>query len=128
MEGSLIFGFDDDERLIKFENKANLNQLQRDALYDPALFPIHFSKLAALRGKSGKIEEVVDITFERFWSDYGYKVGKTRAQAEWNKLKRDEQALAISRIKRYKYFCDTNDHQLLYPERYLKYRRFDDER
>lgn len=127
MDGSLIFGYDDDERLVKFENKAQLTQPQRDVIYDPAKFPFRFEQLPPLRGKQGKIEEIEDITWERFWKEYNYKVGKIRAELEWKKLKKEEQAKAIAMIRRYKYFCETHNHEVLYPERYLKYKRFNDE-
>jgi hypothetical protein len=127
MEGALIFGYDDQDRLIKFENKAKLNYLQLQAVYDPERFPFTFDKLSYLKGKTGRIEEIQDITWDRFWTDYNYKKGKIKAEIEWNKLKSDEQAKAIAKIPSYKYFCSIHNHEVLYPERYLKYKRYNDE-
>jgi hypothetical protein len=113
---------------MKFENNANLTQIQIETLYYPGNFPLHIDKMPNLLGNNlGKLEEVTEITFDRFWEEYGYKKGKVRAQAEWNKLPFDEHVMAIAKIKPYKFACQTHNHEMIYPERYLKHKRYTDE-
>lgn len=127
MTGFIKAGFDEHGALVKFENSAILTEQQWLHLYNPDNFPLIEQKFTALAGKRGKIEEVSELTFDRFWEEYGCKKGKIQAQKEWNKLSDDEKAKAIGRIKAFKFDCKAHNREQVYPERYLKHRRFDDE-
>ena len=127
IEGTIRFGYADTGRMVKFELNAELDTSQYQFLYNPAHFPFTLEKLAIFAGNKGTITEVTDITFDRFWKEFNYKVGKVKAQCEWKKLTDDDKAKALARIKAYHFACKAHSREMVYPERYLKHRRFDDE-
>jgi hypothetical protein len=71
--------------------------------------------------------------FAAWWSEYPKKVGKTQAVTEWEKLNPDEtlQSVMLDAIRKQKRTVKAmveNDAQhILDPERWLKYRRWEDE-
>ena len=74
------------------------------------------------------VEVPDDLSFEAFWTRYGYKVGdKKKATKLWNEMKPESRALALSKIERYKKFAENANIALVYPERYLSQRRFENE-
>jgi hypothetical protein len=121
----MLFAYDDEGVLINFENHATLSTKQ--LLFLKENFPFAWQDLSRLNGKHAKIEEHVDITFENFWETYNYKRGKIKAKEVWNKLSDDAKFKAISYIHKYKYEMKLKGYDMLYPERYLSRRRFDDE-
>jgi hypothetical protein len=125
IEGFMLFGYDDQGVLMKFENNATLSDKQLLFLKDN--FPFAQCDLPRIKGKYGKIEEHVDLTFDNFWNKYNYKRGKVKTQEQWGKLSDEAKFKAISYIPKYIYESKLKGHDILYPERYLKYRRFDDE-
>ena len=66
-------------------------------------------------------------SFDDFWRSYDYKVGRIKAETEWKKLSPADQMKAVSRIKAYKYHAKITGVAHIYPERYLKNKRFTDE-
>jgi len=123
--GFMRFAYDSENVLQRFENNATLNMEQLK--YVRENFPFALSDLARLKGPNGKIEEDVDITFDSFWKKYNYKVGKVKAQEAWRKLDDGSKFRAVCYIPKYIYDTKLKGHERLYPERYLKYRRFEDE-
>jgi len=119
------FGYNEEGILVKFENSAVLNDEQ--LIYVRNHFPFVIDELQTLAGKTGMLTEVTDISFDRFWTEYNYKKGKIAAFKEWKKLSSDEMVKAIVRIKPYRFDCKCHNREMVYPERYLKDRRFDDE-
>ncbi len=109
--GFLKFAFDENARLVKFENNAVLTDRQWQFLYHPDNFPLWDNRLPALAGNQGHIEEVSEITFEKFWEEYGYKKGRINSIKEWNKLSIDDRAKAIGRIKDYRYDCKSHNRE-----------------
>lgn len=81
-----------------------------------------FLRLAKEYGLKFK-EKDREITFEMFYERYGYKVDKTLALAEWNKLLKQEQLAAYDHIP--KYYAQLKLNGGLgrkYPVRYLKHK------
>jgi len=77
--------------------------------------------------KSIKVERMT-ITFEIFWNKYDYKKDKENALKQWNKLKQEDQLSAYKGIDKYKRTCGGfGQPAMVYPERYLKYKRWEDE-
>lgn len=73
-------------------------------------------------------EVTQEATFDDFWEAYGHKVGRANAESQWKKLKPADRRKALSKCQQYH---DWRKRQSavpapLHPERYLKYRRFDD--
>lgn len=75
-----------------------------------------------------KVEEVLpDLSFDRFWLEYAYKIGnKKRAENLWNKLKDADRIQSLSYLKTYDTHLAMHPGQSkLYPETYLNQRRWE---
>ena len=125
VSGFMKFSYDNQGVIIKFENNAILDDEQLHFL--TRNFPFAEADLQKLVGKNGRIDEITDTSFQTFWNNYNYKKDRIKAEAAWKKLSEGEKAQAILGIPRYKYDCKLRNKELVYPERYLKWRRFDDE-
>lgn len=123
--GYIKFSYDDQGCLIGYENHATLTDKQWTYMRDR--FPFVQDQLNAYNTKEGKVEESTDLSFGRFWELYGYKKGKLKAEYYWSRLSNGDKARAISRVKNYRHDCKLHNRDMVYAERYLKDRRFDDE-
>jgi hypothetical protein len=71
--------------------------------------------------------------FERFWAEYPKKVGKIQATKEWEILHPTEELAftilqaIIQQKETVKSMIDRDMHHILDPERWIKYRRWEDE-
>lgn len=93
--------------------------------------PVSINNLIA-RGKHPKVmitQIHLDLSFERFWEEYAYKVGKKdRARRIWEALPEGDRAKALESIPKYNYYLAERPHiQRLYPETFLSQRRFENE-
>lgn len=61
--------------------------------------------------------------FDEFWPSYPKKVGKQNAEKEWKHLTEEEKEKAIRTVKVYPF----KPGFILDPERWIKYKRFDDD-
>ncbi|MCO5253609.1 MAG: hypothetical protein M9892_04490 [Bacteroidetes bacterium] len=69
-----------------------------------------------------------DLSFDNFWQLYAYKVGaKKKSEELWKKLSEDDRADAIKGIRKYDNYLRRTGIAKVYPERYIKYRRWEDE-
>lgn len=79
-------------------------------------------------GYSVKDITAFDVSFERFWSLYGKKVGnKAGVEKKWGKLSWDERVMAIGCIGRMRRYYDQKGIDLPYPETYINQRRWENE-
>lgn len=93
-------------------------------------FPYKEATILQWKEKIINIEVLVglpDLSFDAFWGLYNYKVGKANAQKQWNKLSEADKMNAIKSIKAYDGFIKRKQIAKVYPERYLKHRRFEDQ-
>lgn len=68
----------------------------------------------------------IDLSFEKFWSVYDYKIGnKPRVAKLWEKLSKEERILALGFIRRMRVFYQTKKIDVPYPETYLNQRRWE---
>ncbi|WP_185868303.1 hypothetical protein [Blattabacterium cuenoti] len=76
---------------------------------------------------SFSIEEVpADLSFNRFWTDYKYKVGKKKmAENIWNRMSLSDRVKALSYIPKYLDHVKRTGHDQAYPTTYLNQRYFD---
>lgn len=123
--GSIMFTYDEQGRLVKYENNAILNEKQWLFLSDN--MPFLDDQMQKLAGTTGKIEEITDLTFERFWKTYNYKKDRASAERFWHKLSNVEKARAIQHAKRYRHDCIMQNRDMVYAVRYLKNKRYLDE-
>ncbi|NJM14038.1 MAG: hypothetical protein HC896_00395 [Bacteroidales bacterium] len=124
-EGSLTFGYNENEVLLSFANNAELNDGQVDFLCKN--FPFRLCYLNMFAGEKGKIEEITDVSFENFWDIYNYKTDKINALKFWDKMPNNDKLDAINGIKRYKTRCLMKNTAMIYAVRYLRNRRWEDE-
>lgn len=108
-----------------FSNNAELDDNQVN--FFSINFPFRMAMLENIKGTSGKIEEVTDVSFDAFWTKYNNKVDKIEAEKYYNKMSKDDKIMAISGINKYKSRCAMRNVAPLYPVRYLKRRRWEDE-
>lgn len=124
--GELIFGYNSEGILVLFENSAelqtaHLQYLQRN-------FPFVADELAKVVQK-GKLTEITDLSFDKFWKEYAYKVGnKARTEKLWIKLQESERIAVFEALPKYNYFLKTHQSlEKVYPETFLSQRRWENE-
>jgi len=122
--GFMRFAYDNNGMIKMFENNARISPVQRDFLCRN--FPFIEANLKNIKGTHGVIEQHIDLSFDTFWKKYGHKKGKIKAAEQWNKLSDEARFQAIVYIPKYTYSCKLEGIAMLYPERYIKYRRWED--
>ena len=122
-KGSMYFVYNNGI-LERFENRAELSTEQMH--FFEHNFPFRSEYLVHIKG-SGDLTEVTDLSFENFWCKYDYKVDKTQAKKYWEKMPRHDKIAALGGIYKYKYQCNMKNTAMIYPIRYLKNRRWEDE-
>ena len=119
-EGEILFTYNEDGHLIKYEVKASLDKKQFNWLSDK--FPLNLNQLAHLKtNKDIRITEVEpDLSFKRFWDEYGYKRGKlTQTENAWKRLTPEQKTRILKHIPIYKRGCQVDEIQMAYPSTYL---------
>ena len=124
-QGYIRFTYDESGRLVLYENKAILSDEQW--LFLKNHWPMIDDELPKLAGKTGKIEETTDLSFDKFWKEYNYKKDRASAERYWQKMSDLEKARAIQHAKRYRYDCMMANRDMVYAVRYLKNKRYMDE-
>jgi hypothetical protein len=124
-KGQLIFGYDENGILIKFINEAELSDTQMFFLRSN--FPFCDDELPKIAGKSGKIEKIIDLSFDRFWDIYGKKVNRKRCEDLWKRISDGDKQACLSKIKKYQVYCKLNNRILKDPDTYLRNRNWEDE-
>lgn len=125
-KGELIFGYNSEQVLVHFENNAELEAPHLD--YLKRNFPFVADELPKVVRK-GKLTEITDLSFTKFWADYSYKVGnKARAEKLWNKLQESERIAVFEALPRYNYYLKTHPSiEKTYAETFLYQRRWENE-
>lgn len=127
-QGEVVYTFGHDGRLCEFSIAAELNLTQYHwfLTHQPTCYE-DLKKLAQqCRGQMREIP--VDLSFKVFWDTYAYKVGsKGKCESAWNKMSEGERALALAKISAYKIWAKNKNIDLVYPERYLIQKRYDNE-
>lgn len=75
------------------------------------------------------VEVPEDLSFNRFWETYNYKIGnKKRAEQLWKALTDEEKIQVLLAIPKYDRWLKTkNGIEKLYPETFLNQRRFENQ-
>ncbi len=68
-----------------------------------------------------------DLSFERFWLEYGYKTGKKRVEPMWNKLSKANKILVFAHLPKYEAHLKNKGIQKAYPKTYLNQEYWNDE-
>jgi len=125
-QSTLVFKYNTNGVLCGFEILENeLTMEQTDGLLK-SVFLVEREFLNFCKDKKVEVTTLLeDLSFDRFWKAYDYKQGKVKAAQEWNKMNDTSKAAAIGGIRKYKKNLPQGV-ALLYPERYLKYKRWED--
>lgn len=115
------FKFDLNGVLIGFERLFEADVQTMDRALECVCLQEQELKEYAKRQKTMELQPVpVDLSFERFWEQYDYKIGaKERTRSLWNKLSVESRVKALHRIGAYKQWSTQKNYDLAYPERYL---------
>ncbi|MEI6898660.1 MAG: hypothetical protein WCL00_02185 [Bacteroidota bacterium] len=126
-EGKALFRFDDQGSFRAFELEGLLKEGQWGYFLEN--FPMTESMISLFASRcQGKIvKQADDLSFEKFWDSYGYKVGnKNRTRKLWDLLSEADRNLVLQSIPRYDNFLANKKNQdKTYPETYLAQRRFE---
>lgn len=116
-----------DGRLERIDtSEAELDDQRHEWVH--SRFPLRLDKLERFCQVAGLVRtEVADeVTFEAFYNAYGYKEGRRKAEAAWNRLPKAEQIKAYRYIPRLKSKKIQSGEALPYPATYLNQQRWND--
>lgn len=125
--GEILFKYDLSTDLVYFENKAQMSDEQKKYLLEHMPLTLTHLKKMALKDTITINEIPEDLTFERFYNKYNYKVGsKKRAESIWKGLSNTDKYLCLQAIDRYNSFLNKKKNmERAYPETFLNQRRWE---
>lgn len=124
--GAFTIVFNQDGSFQKLINETDIRD--HDGIIDRiGKLPYEERHIPALKAKGVKVEKLQeDLSFERFWRDYNYKLGKkARVEKLWGLLKDCDKLLALNGIKPYDIFLSNKTIEKAYAETYLSQRRWE---
>lgn len=114
--------------LISFEH-SNLSDLHVAKFL--SRFPLHERDLEAWKRREPNItitKQPQDLSFERFWTVYNYKVGKkSKSEKLWNEMTLDERSAALVAVVKYNKWMNSKSIEKAYPETWLSQKRWENE-
>lgn len=117
--------------LVLVEIRDYTNRIGPDALqwvYDQLPKTCGSAGPKAMHPRVTIVEVDTDLSFEAFWEAFDYKVGtKSRAEKHWNNLDQATRALAMQKVKEYKFFIAHQNTNRIYPERWLSQKRYEND-
>lgn len=124
--GEMIFGYDNEGVLKYYENNAELKT--EHMVWLARNFPFADSDLPKIVSK-GKVTEITDLSFEKFWKDYDYKVGNKKAvERLWYRLSESDRIAVLDHLPKYRYHLQINRGQAkAYPQTFINQRRWENE-
>jgi hypothetical protein len=121
--GSIIFKFSLKGYLseVKFEGITKMSMIIFDWLWANLPTKIETMENYRKRAENFTITEVPeDLSFARFWTEYGQKVGKkTMTETAWKKLSQKDKVAALLYIARLRNQKKLDGTQMPYPSTYL---------
>ena len=114
--------------LESIENITNIDTPE-DLARSLIRIPVHETGIEHLRQQGTKVQKAPeDLSFDRFWSKYNYKVGKIqRAKKLWENLPEVDKIDALNKIDRYNAWLSQRTIEKAYPETYLSQRRWEND-
>jgi hypothetical protein len=126
--GQLRVEYQDNGLLYSVINMTDIDT-EDDLVNRISKVPLHERHLVHLKAKGVKITEVpADLSFERFWDKYHYKVGKkAKVQQLWTALNDADRTKALAAIPEYHKWLTRAKIAPVYPETYLSQRRWEND-
>jgi len=118
--GEVIFGYNEIDRLVLYENSSGMNEKQLDWVLGN--LPQSKQWIATIASKiQGVIKEVPqDLSFDVFWAKYSKKINKKRTKPLYDRLKDADKMLAIIRVPEYLDACYRLKRGIVDPENYIR--------
>ena len=124
--GEVIFGYNETDRLVYYENTSAMTEQQLDWLLGHLPHASSWINSIIKNANGTRIVEVPeDLTFERFWNSYDKKINRKRAEPLFEKLNDAAKMQAIVRIKTYQEYCHYKGRGIADPEKYIRDRFFE---
>lgn len=124
--GQIMFGYNDSRALVYYHNESDMPfdghswMLRNLPLGEDEITPLSKKLIGTLS------EIPADLSFEKFWEDYGKKINKKRTEPLFERLNDGEKMLAVMRVAPYKSYCArTKFRGIADPEKYLRDRYFE---
>ena len=126
----IVFKYDLKGLLKTFEVDGEITEDQLHYLFWNEKFPFPYkesfiadiNKMAAFDIK--KVEE--DLSFERFWKQYDYKISKKKTEKLWEKLSKAKRIKVFEHLPRYRAFVARKGIEMKYPDTYLRNETWED--
>lgn len=126
-DGEIVLEYDFNGCLTKYENLADMNEVQLKYFFEN--FPLNGVKFNWLADNTKlKIERIpADLSFEKLWNLYDYKMGKKdKTIVLWSKMAIFEKILCIQSLKYYdKYRTRKRGLDKQYLETYLRNKQWE---
>lgn len=123
--GHLLFEYNSKGVLTAFENHSSLNDIQVNALTQFFPMTARTFEVFVTKSNSNKLLIPEDLSFEKFWNLYAYKVGKLpRVRKLWSELSDIDKADVLMSIPRYNAWLRGRSIERVYPETYLNQERW----
>lgn len=126
LDGYITLEFNEHNLLCAFELRAKVDVQKH--LWLLGALPHTHNELETFKKQSGLTitEEVVEITFDVFYSRYNVKEGRLKAEKAWKALPKGEQVKAFRYITAFQQKCAANKTGIPYPATYLNNQRWND--
>ncbi|MBR1644301.1 MAG: hypothetical protein IJ684_02895 [Bacteroidales bacterium] len=119
-------------RQVSFNESAKSQFIKATLTRLPSMIMMRSYSLAAgfesLMEQGCTVKEITkqDLSFERFWSVYGYKVGnKATVKKKWEAMKEEDRLLAMQGIARQRRHSESHKTDMPYPQTYIDQRRWE---
>lgn len=127
-QGQITYGYDDNNQLVLVELDGIHEQQHRINILKNLPLTLDVLNKWTHNNKNITVTLLLeDITFDVFWANYNYKMGKQEAERAWNKLSVADKTRAIKRIRAYDRYISDRGIAKAYAQKYLNQRRFNDE-
>lgn len=128
--GGVQFGYDSNDFLVYFNATDNVNKEQ--LLWLLKNMPLAHTEIPQFKRKieaTGASLELVpeDLSFERFWNEYNYKLGrKPKVKRTWEGMTENARIAALLYIKKYNYWLSQHQNvERQYPSTYLSNKQWE---
>lgn len=127
----VVFKYNSNGLLKAFEIEGDYEAIHLKYLFwnEQFPFPYEIDGIEAIR-VLGKFDvEMVseDLSFERFFESYKYKVSRKRAELLWSKVSKANRIKTFEHLPRYFRHLEKTGQQKAYPDTYIRKEMWDDE-
>ena len=127
----VVFNYDLNGFITAFEVEGITDEDQLRFLFWNSKFPFPYVQQLTKEVVASNFFNVQiipdDLSFERFWETYNYKVSKKKAKSLWEKLSKANKIKALLHLPKYENYLKRKNIEKAYPDTYLRNEKFEDE-